>query len=117
VFPCQTFRIHSDKFTGASACDLLVCDEAHRLKNDETQTSQCLNKLQTRRRVLLSGTPLQNDLEEFFAMVREYFFLGVWMEGSFNQMCLICISFCLLTWFCWMLISAFSAASAILLTD
>ncbi|CAB9516608.1 DNA repair and recombination protein RAD54-like (Fragment) [Seminavis robusta] len=50
-------------------CDLLVCDEAHRLKNRENQTSRALNSLPVKRRVLLTGTPMQNDLEEFFAMV------------------------------------------------
>lgn len=51
------------------SCDLLVCDEAHRLKNNENQTSKALASLPVRRRVLLTGTPMQNDLEEFFAMV------------------------------------------------
>eukprot|EP00980_Cylindrotheca_fusiformis_P025859 scaffold14741_cov135-Cylindrotheca_fusiformis.AAC.9 len=50
-------------------CDLLVCDEAHRLKNNENQTSRALNSLPVKRRVLLTGTPMQNDLQEFFAMV------------------------------------------------
>ena len=50
-------------------CDLLVCDEAHRLKNSENQTSRALNSLPVKRRVLLTGTPMQNDLQEFYAMV------------------------------------------------
>jgi len=50
-------------------CDLLILDEAHRLKNNATATSMALSSLPCRRRVLLSGTPLQNDLEEFFAIV------------------------------------------------
>jgi len=51
------------------SCDLLVCDEAHRLKNSENQTSQALASLPVKRRVLLTGTPMQNDLQEFYAMV------------------------------------------------
>lgn len=39
------------------------------MKNAETATNQALAKLHCRRRVLLSGTPLQNDLNEFYAMV------------------------------------------------
>ena len=39
--------------------DLIICDEAHRLKNDATLTNQCLSQLHCRRRVLLSGTPMQ----------------------------------------------------------
>jgi len=48
---------------------LLICDEAHRLKNDKTATAVALDRLRTPRRVLLSGTPVQNDLDEFFSMV------------------------------------------------
>jgi DNA repair and recombination RAD54-like protein len=43
--------------------------QAHRLKNADTATTQALASLATRRRILLSGTPMQNDLEEFYAMV------------------------------------------------
>lgn len=31
----ETFRTHADRFRSDSACDLLICDEAHRLKNDQ----------------------------------------------------------------------------------
>ncbi|KAI8824145.1 Rad54b protein [Fimicolochytrium jonesii] len=49
--------------------DIVVCDEGHRLKNAQMRTSQALNSIKTRRRVILSGTPIQNDLGEFYAMV------------------------------------------------
>lgn len=70
--------MHSAKFVkkqklcetsgGAGPCDLLICDEAHRLKNADTATTQALALLSCRRRVLLTGTPLQNNLDEFHAM-------------------------------------------------
>ncbi|KDP42303.1 hypothetical protein JCGZ_01627 [Jatropha curcas] len=65
----ETFRLHSSKFNHSESCDLLICDEAHRLKNDQTITNRALAALSCKRRILLSGTPMQNDLEEFFAMV------------------------------------------------
>uniref|UniRef100_A0A1B6CMB9 DNA repair and recombination protein RAD54-like n=1 Tax=Clastoptera arizonana TaxID=38151 RepID=A0A1B6CMB9_9HEMI len=43
--------------------------EGHRLKNCESQTYVALMGLQCRRRVLLSGTPIQNDLLEYFSLV------------------------------------------------
>ena len=43
--------------------DLIVCDEAHRLKNSEIKTSASLSRLDCERKVLLSGTPVQNDLQ------------------------------------------------------
>ena len=65
----ETFRIYSDKFMTESSCQLVVCDEAHRLKNGETLTNQALAKMSCKRRVMLSGTPMQNHLDEFYSMV------------------------------------------------
>lgn len=48
---------------------LLVCDEGHRLKNGESQTFSTLTKLKVQRRVILSGTPIQNDLSEYFSLL------------------------------------------------
>ncbi|XP_075215180.1 DNA repair and recombination protein RAD54B-like [Lycorma delicatula] len=49
--------------------DLIICDEGHRLKNNNIRTSMLLNQIHCRRRVLLTGTPIQNDLQEFHALV------------------------------------------------
>eukprot|EP00039_Didymoeca_costata_P006492 m.90727 g.90727 ORF g.90727 m.90727 type:complete len:893 (-) comp13278_c0_seq5:46-2724(-) len=65
----ETFRTYKKCFYAEGKVDLLICDEAHRLKNDATQTSTTLAALPTLKRVLLSGTPLQNRLDEFYAMV------------------------------------------------
>ncbi|KAG7670478.1 hypothetical protein Ndes2526B_g00232 [Nannochloris sp. 'desiccata'] len=65
----ETFRLHAERFQAPDSCDLLICDEAHRLKNDQTLTNKALDSLACRRRVLLSGTPMQNQLQEFYAMV------------------------------------------------
>ncbi|KAK9822627.1 hypothetical protein WJX81_000343 [Elliptochloris bilobata] len=54
----------------AGTCDLLVCDEGHRLKSaGGNKTIEALVALRATRRILLTGTPLQNNLEEFYAMV------------------------------------------------
>ena len=66
----ECLRTHAKRLTKfANCCDLLVCDEAHRLKNNDNQTSKALDSLPVKRRVLLTGTPMQNDLQEFYAMV------------------------------------------------
>ncbi|KAG7387506.1 DNA repair and recombination protein RAD54-like [Phytophthora pseudosyringae] len=70
IISYETFRMHVQKFVDTPACcELLICDEAHRLKNANSQINKALSSLACRKRVLLSGTPMQNDLEEFFAMV------------------------------------------------
>ncbi|KAF8197967.1 RAD54B protein [Pholiota molesta] len=47
---------------------LIICDEGHRLKSANNKTAGMFKALGTRRRVILSGTPIQNDLGEFHAM-------------------------------------------------
>lgn len=49
--------------------DLVVCDEGHRLKSSTNKSAQAILSLPTQRRIILSGTPIQNDLGEFFTMV------------------------------------------------
>ncbi|BET00453.1 DNA repair and recombination protein RAD54-like [Nesidiocoris tenuis] len=68
VISYETFRIHA-KILHSGNIGLVLCDEGHRLKNRENQTYIALTGLKCRRRVLLSGTPIQNDLLEYFSLV------------------------------------------------
>ncbi|XP_033615990.1 DNA repair and recombination protein RAD54B isoform X3 [Fukomys damarensis] len=49
--------------------DLLICDEGHRLKNSAIKTTTALISLSCEKRIILTGTPIQNDLQEFFALI------------------------------------------------
>lgn len=77
IISYETQRRYSDLFSQAqsklkspeSCCDLLVCDEAHKLKNAESGLAKSLNLLPAKMRILLSGTPMQNELTEFYNMV------------------------------------------------
>ncbi|KAF7669720.1 hypothetical protein LDENG_00147250 [Lucifuga dentata] len=48
---------------------LVICDEGHRLKNSSIKTSSALSSLSCHHRVILTGTPVQNDLQEFYAII------------------------------------------------
>ncbi len=44
--------------------DMVVCDEGHVLRNSNSSLSLVVNRVKTRLRVVLTGTPLQNNLVE-----------------------------------------------------
>lgn len=68
IISYETFRLHAAVLT-KSEIGIVICDEGHRLKNAENQTYSALNGLKAKRRILLSGTPIQNDLLEYFSLV------------------------------------------------
>ncbi|PAV89050.1 hypothetical protein WR25_14976 isoform E [Diploscapter pachys] len=49
--------------------DVLVCDEGHKLKNINGKIRTALYSLEIPRRLILTGTPTQNDLDEFFSLL------------------------------------------------
>jgi DNA repair and recombination protein RAD54B len=52
-----------------SGIDIVIADEGHRLKTAQNKSAAAIKSLNTERRVILSGTPIQNDLAEFHTMV------------------------------------------------
>lgn len=49
--------------------DLIVLDEGQRIKNWESKTSRIIKGLKSRFALVLSGTPLENRLDELFSVV------------------------------------------------
>jgi superfamily II DNA/RNA helicase len=47
----------------------LVIDEAHRIKNEQTKLSEILRTYKSKNRLLLTGTPLQNNLHELWSLL------------------------------------------------
>lgn len=62
----ESLVAHGESLKG-TAIDLLVCDEGHRLKNVNTKQYRQLAALHSRKRILITGTPIQNNLMELFA--------------------------------------------------
>lgn len=68
IISYETLRRNVDRLAGTEV-GLLLADEGHRLKNGDSLTFTALNALRCERRVILSGTPIQNDLSEYFSLL------------------------------------------------
>jgi SNF2 family DNA or RNA helicase len=49
--------------------DLVIVDEAHHLKKQKTQAYQLVSQLKKKYMLLLTATPVENDLEELFNLI------------------------------------------------
>ncbi|KAK0173779.1 hypothetical protein PV328_006926 [Microctonus aethiopoides] len=56
-------------FLGVLNWAVLLVDEAHRLKNDDSLLYKALTEFHTDHRLLITGTPLQNSLKELWALL------------------------------------------------
>jgi len=54
----------------AWGADAVILDEAQRIKNWESKTSKAVKKLRSRYALVLTGTPLENKLEELYSIVQ-----------------------------------------------
>ncbi|XP_055914676.1 DNA repair and recombination protein RAD54B-like [Eupeodes corollae] len=77
----EMFLGHSDEFKVLDF-DLVICDEGHRLKNSATKVSIALQAMNIQRKIILTGTPIQNDLQEFFTLVD---FVNPGILGSYQE--------------------------------
>uniref|UniRef100_A0A7S3JYK2 Helicase ATP-binding domain-containing protein n=1 Tax=Aureoumbra lagunensis TaxID=44058 RepID=A0A7S3JYK2_9STRA len=84
VLSYEALRASIDKFP-TNSCDIIVCDEAQRLKSAKTQLNAALSRLECDKRILLTGTPLQNDLEEFRTMANVALPTSPTIFGSENE--------------------------------
>ncbi len=62
---CLLEKTHLKKFSW----EYIVIDEAHRIKNENSALSQIVRLFNCRNRLLLTGTPLQNNLHELWALL------------------------------------------------
>ena len=77
----EKLRAVQEDLKKGSGIDIIIADEGHRLKTAQNKSAQAIKSLNTSRRVILSGTPIQNDLSEFFMMVD---FVNPGLLGTFK---------------------------------
>ncbi|KFY05883.1 hypothetical protein V492_08248, partial [Pseudogymnoascus sp. VKM F-4246] len=65
----ERMRGIAEELGQGAGIDLVIVDEGHRLKKENNKAAQAIKGLAVEKVIILSGTPLQNDLTEFFVMV------------------------------------------------
>ncbi|GAA6022619.1 hypothetical protein JCM10207_003925 [Rhodosporidiobolus poonsookiae] len=69
VLMSYSIAIRDSDYLKALPLDAVICDEAHKAKNLKGKTLNELQKLKSEFRLLLTGTPLQNNLTELYALL------------------------------------------------
>lgn len=65
-------KVHKDgfrQFLLDPGPDIIICDEGHVLRSSKSNLSTIVNQVKTMCRIVLTGTPLQNNLLEYYTMV------------------------------------------------
>lgn len=65
----EKLRSVQEELKKGGGIDIVIADEGHRLKTAQNKSALAIKNLNTQRRIILSGTPIQNDLSEFYTMV------------------------------------------------
>ena len=60
---------HYETFNTECNIDVLVIDEGHKAKNIYTKLRKCLKETEAKQKILLTGTPVQNTLDEFYSLI------------------------------------------------
>lgn len=50
--------------------DMLILDEAQRIKNWQTKTSQAMKRIKTTYALVLTGTPIENKIEDLYSLMQ-----------------------------------------------
>eukprot|EP00760_Papus_ankaliazontas_P019514 PhM_4_TR18031/c2_g1_i1/m.37160 len=72
-------RMEGETLDALQTCAVVVCDEGHILRNPQSQLALKMKSFRTPRRVLLTGTPLQNHVAEYWSLIEFVY------PGSFDQ--------------------------------
>ncbi|KAI8526631.1 hypothetical protein RHMOL_Rhmol12G0010800 [Rhododendron molle] len=62
------YYFHDDRSEDDITWDYMILDEGHMIKNPSTQRAKSLLQIPSAHRIVISGTPIQNDLKELWAL-------------------------------------------------
>ncbi|CAH9085282.1 unnamed protein product [Cuscuta epithymum] len=65
---CGDYYHRGDRSEDEVIWDYMILDEGHLIKNPSTQRAKSLHEIPSAHRIIISGTPLQNNLKELWAL-------------------------------------------------
>ena len=80
----ETFVSEHNWFKRAFTWNYCILDEGHKIKNSKSNVSQALYGIRADHRLLLTGTPLQNDLQEMWALL-QWLYSDVFTEETADK--------------------------------
>jgi SNF2 family DNA or RNA helicase len=67
--------------------DILILDEAQKIKNYETKTASAVKRLQAKHKLVITGTPIENRLIDIYSIINtlDPYYLGPLWEFSYQH--------------------------------
>ncbi|KAK5163993.1 hypothetical protein LTR04_002121 [Oleoguttula sp. CCFEE 6159] len=65
----EKLKKFQDDLKKGAGIDIVIMDEGHRLKTAQNKSMMAIKSLNTERRIVLTGTPFQNNLGEYYTLV------------------------------------------------
>ena len=70
ILSYEMFTNNSNQIKSIKNFDIIICDEAHRLKNNTSKLYKEIESFTCLFKILLTATPIQNNMEEFYALIK-----------------------------------------------
>ena len=83
IMSYDMFRRHVESLY--DCVGVVVCDEGHRLKSPTVVITKCVQSLGTHRRLILTGTPVQNNMSVFFLIVEHRATAALLLSGKLHD--------------------------------
>ena len=70
IYICNYETLLKDKIAHDINFDAIILDEAQKIKNPKSKINECINKLKSKNKWVLTATPIENNLTDLYSLLK-----------------------------------------------